>query len=143
MTVKHILNEKGRNVVSIDEAASVTDAVQLLTERRIGALVCVASDGSLLGIVSERDIVRMIARDGAAALDTPLSNVMTRSVTTVSETTTIEEALEQMTRGRFRHLPIIEGGKLVGLISIGDAVKSKIETAEREAAEMRSYIATA
>lgn len=143
MTVKHILDEKGRDVVTIDETASVTAAVQLLTQRRIGALVCLTGDGGLLGIVSERDIVRIIARDGAAALDTPLSAVMTRTVTTVSETTTIDEAMERMTRGRFRHLPIIENGKLVGLISIGDAVKSKIEAAEREAEEMRSYIATA
>ena len=143
MTVKRILDEKGRDVVTIDETASVTAAVQLLTQHRIGALVCLTSAGGLLGIVSERDIVRIIARDGTAALDTPLSAVMTRTVTTVSETTTIEEAMERMTRGRFRHLPVIEDGQLVGLISIGDAVKSKIEAAEREAEEMRSYIATA
>lgn len=140
MTVKHILDIKGRDVTSIGASATIAQAAQLLTERKIGALVCLGEGRRILGIVSERDIVRAIAANGASALDRALSDFMTREVTTCNEAMTVDEAMELMTRSRFRHLPVCEGGELVGIISIGDAVKRRIEDVEREADYMRTYI---
>ncbi|MBB3998320.1 CBS domain-containing protein [Aureimonas pseudogalii] len=140
MTVRLILEAKGRDVAVIASSESVATAVRELAERRIGALVSVGEDGSLLGILSERDVVRLIAERGADALASDVGSIMTRQVKTAGEETTVDEAMEIMTRNRFRHLPVVERGRLVGIVSIGDVVKRRIEDAEREAQDMRSYI---
>jgi len=142
MTVAAILVDKGRDVLTIAAANSLGDAVAILAKRRVGALVVVEDGDRIIGIVSERDIVRAIA-DGAAALDQPVSSVMTRNVMTCSDGETIDSVMSRMTKGRFRHLPVAENGRLTGIISIGDVVKARIEQVEREAEEMRAYIATA
>ncbi len=144
MTVSAILAAKGRDVVTIGVAAKVRDAVALLAARRIGALVVTDEGGRIAGIVSERDVVRVVAGDAAAAaLTRPLGEIMTRTVVTCGEGETIDSVMSRMTRGRFRHLPVMTGGRLAGIVSIGDVVKARIEQVEREAEEMRAYIATA
>ncbi|WP_062203048.1 CBS domain-containing protein [Aureimonas sp. AU12] len=140
MSVRLILESKGREVATIDPSATLGTAVKTLAERRIGALVSVGEGGTVIGILSERDIVRRIAEDGASCLDEPVASAMTRNVKTAQEDMTIDEAMDVMTRNRFRHLPVTEGGRLVGIVSIGDVVKLRIETVEREAEDMRSYI---
>lgn len=140
MTVRRILETKGRDVVTIDPETTVAEAVQVLAERRIGVLVVTGPDGSLQGILSERDVVRLVASGGTDALSGRIADVMTRDVTTATEETTVDEAMEVMTRRRFRHLPVCAEGRLVGIVSIGDVVKRRIEAAEQEAEEMRSYI---
>lgn len=142
MTVKSILEGKGRDVLTLPPDAKLSDAIDLLAERRIGALV-VSASGGIDGILSERDVVRCLASKGAAALDQPVSAVMTANVQTCDEASTVNEVMEVMTRGRFRHLPVQKNGKLDGIVSIGDVVKRRIEDAEREANEIREYIATA
>ena len=142
MTVAAILADKGRDVLTIAAANSLGDAVAILAKRRVGALVVVEDSDRIIGIVSERDIVRAIA-GGAAALDQPVSSVMTKNVMTCSDGETIDSVMSRMTKGRFRHLPVAENGRLTGIISIGDVVKARIEQVEREAEEMRAYIATA
>lgn len=143
MIVARILAHKGRDVFTTGTEMSVADAVRLLGAHRIGALVVVDAARRILGIVSERDIVRTLAASGAAALDQPVRAVMTEKVVTCSENDTINEVMARMTKGRFRHLPVVENDLLVGLVSIGDVVKARIEAVEREADEMRAYIATA
>ena len=143
MTVSAILAGKGRDVVTISAEETIADAVAVLARRRIGAVVVVEGNGRIAGIVSERDIVRAIAATAGAALAEPLSSIMTRAVITCSEGETIDSVMSRMTRGRFRHLPVVTNGRLSGIISIGDVVKARIEQVEREAEEMRAYIATA
>ncbi|WP_367714634.1 CBS domain-containing protein [Nitratireductor sp. GISD-1A_MAKvit] len=143
MTVKAILDAKGRNVVTIAPDKKLADAAQLLSERGIGAVVVTEADGRIAGILSERDIVRVIGREGGNALDQPISRVMTAKVQRCHEQNTINEVMQIMTSGRFRHLPVEENGKIAGIISIGDVVKKRIEEVEREAEDIRSYIATA
>lgn len=140
MTMRRILEAKGRDVVTIDPGATIAEAVRILAERRIGVLVVTEPDGRLAGILSERDVVRIVAGGGTDALSGSISEVMTPDVTTATEETTVDEAMETMTRRRFRHLPVCVGGRLVGIVSIGDVVKRRIEAAEQEAEEMRSYI---
>jgi CBS domain-containing protein len=141
MQVKHILGDKGSDVVGIALSASVADAAALLAERRIGALVVHDDKGGLAGILSERDLVRALARDDAAALDHKVSKYLTREVVTCHLNDTIENLMEMMTNGRFRHVPVLDGeGRLCGLISIGDVVKSRIAETVREAEELRDYI---
>jgi CBS domain-containing protein len=142
MTVAAILAEKGRDVLTIAAAKTIAEAVEILAKRRVGALVVVEGGDRIVGIVSERDIVRALAT-GADALKQPLSSVMTRDVMTCSDGETIDSVMSRMTKGRFRHLPVAENGRLTGIISIGDVVKARIEQVEREAEEMRAYIATA
>lgn len=142
MTVKAILDEKGRDVFTIEPERSLSEAVGLLSERRIGALV-VLQDGRIAGILSERDIVRVIGKEGPEVLAMPVSSIMTAAVRTCHEGNSVHEVMETMTRGRFRHLPVEEGGRLVGVVSIGDVVKRRIEDAEREAEQIKEYIATA
>jgi CBS domain-containing protein len=141
MTVATMLKEKGRKVITTSAAASIAGAIDTLARHRIGALVVVDTDDHIVGIISERDIVRALAGQGESVLSTPLSTVMTRAVVTCSENDTIDEVMTRMTRGRFRHLPVVENGHLAGIISIGDVVKARIEQVEREAADMRAYIA--
>jgi CBS domain-containing protein len=143
MTVSAILAGKGRDVVTIGAGASVTEVVNLLAARKIGAVVVADEAGRIAGIVSERDVVRAMAADGAAALTRTVVSIMTRAVVTCTEGETIDSVMSRMTRGRFRHLPVVTNGHLSGIISIGDIVKARIEQVEREAEEMRAYIATA
>jgi CBS domain-containing protein len=143
MTVAAILSGKGRDVATTTAAKSIAEAAAVLARRKIGALVVVENGDRIVGIISERDIVRMIANKGAAALAEPVSAVMTRGVVTCGDSETIDSVMERMTRGRFRHLPVVVEGRLNGIVSIGDVVKARIGQVEREAEEMRAYIATA
>jgi CBS domain-containing protein len=143
MTVKAILAAKGGDVVTIEPDISVSAASRILAERRIGALVVTGADRRVVGILSERDIVQRLAVDGASALDLPLNEVMTRKVTTCSPTDTISTVMERMTQGKFRHLPVVDQGRLAGIVSIGDVVKHRLEEMEREQSALRDYIQTA
>jgi len=143
MTVKAILEAKGHDVVTLGPNEKLSEAIRLLAERRIGALVVTNGDRKIVGILSERDIVRTIGKEGASALDFIVRDVMTPKVNICNEHHTVNEVMEIMTRGRFRHLPVEKNGQLDGIISIGDVVKRRIEDVEREAENIRSYIATA
>jgi CBS domain-containing protein len=143
MTVSTILADKGRDVVTIDPAANLADAAQLLTERRIGAALILGADRRVVGIISERDIVRALAERGPTVLAEPVSQTMTRKVETCNECEPISNIMERMTDGKFRHVPVVDQGRLVGIISIGDVVKHRLHEMERESAAMREYILTA
>jgi CBS domain-containing protein len=143
MTVKTVLTHKGRAVVTIDPTATVETAIATLTRHRIGALVVLGTEQRVIGIVSERDIVRAISENGAAALNGPLAQVMTRDVITCCETDTMKEIMERMTIGKFRHIPVVDQGRLTGIISIGDVVKHRLNEMEAESAALRDYIQTA
>jgi CBS domain-containing protein len=143
MTVKAVLAAKGGNVVTIDPNTNISAAAKLLAERRIGALVVTGADRRVVGIVSERDIVQRLALHGAAALDLPLNEVMTRKVMTCNPADTISSLMERMTQGKFRHLPVVDQGRLIGIVSIGDVVKHRLEEMEREQSALRDYIQTA
>lgn len=143
MTVKSILEAKGHDVVTLMPEATLAEAARLLGERRIGAVVITDGAGRISGILSERDIVRLVGASGGDALSAPVSEAMTKKVTTCAEHHTINEVMETMTRGRFRHLPVENNGRLDGIISIGDVVKRRIEEVEFEAEQIRTYIATA
>jgi CBS domain-containing protein len=143
VTVHAILAEKGRTIVTARPEQTVGAVCHLLAEKRIGAVLVLDAGDRIAGILSERDVVRALARDGAAALERPVSGYMTRSVQTCSPHDTIAEVMAWMTTGRFRHLPVVEDGRLIGVVSIGDVVKHRIAQAEREAEEMRTYIHTA
>ena len=141
MQVRHILREKGRDVVTIMSDATLSEAARLLARRHIGAVVVRHDRGGVAGILSERDIVRAIAEQSVAALGQSVARHMTRGVTTCCETDTIDELMETMTHGRFRHMPVVEDDRLCGIVSIGDVVKTRIEETVREAASLREYIA--
>ena len=143
MTVKAVLARKGSNVTTIEPTASVTAAIKILGEQRIGALVITGPDQRVVGILSERDIVRALAEHGAQALDRPVSEMMTRKVVTCNERDTLRDLMEQMTAGKFRHVPVVEQGKLAGIISIGDVVKSRVEEMEHDTEALQDYIRTA
>lgn len=143
MTVKAILSAKGGNVVTIEPNTNVLAATKLLAERRIGALVVTGPDRRVVGIVSERDIVQRLAERGPATLELPLTEVMTRKVVTCTPADTISSVMERMTEGKFRHLPVVEQGRLTGIISIGDVVKHRLQEMEREQSALRDYIQTA
>jgi CBS domain-containing protein len=143
MTVKAILSRKGRDVVTIAPTATLSAAVKLLAERRIGAIVVTGPEDRVAGILSERDIVRMLGERGPAALDDNVGAVMTRKVATCTETDTIASLMERMTEGKFRHLPVVDQGKLIGVVSIGDVVKWRVGEIEGESNALREYIATA
>ncbi len=143
MTVKAILSAKGGDVLTIEPTANAAAAAKILAERKIGALVVTGADRRVVGIVSERDLVQELAAHGAASLDMPLTEVMTRKVMTCSASDTISSVMEQMTTGRFRHVPVVEQGRLTGIISIGDVVKHRLQEMEREQSALRDYIQTA
>src|SRR3979490_1335750 len=124
MTVKEILSHKGVDVVTTDPHASIADAVKLLATRRIGAVVGTGADQRIVGILSARDIGVALADKGSGALDAPVAEVMTRKVDTCSLNETVSELMEQMTAGKFRHVPVVEQGRLAGLLSIGGGVKA-------------------
>jgi CBS domain-containing protein len=143
MTVRAILSRKGRDVSTIAPTATLSEAVRLLAERRIGAVIVTGADNRVGGILSERDIVRVLNERGPDVLQENVAAVMTRKVMTCAESDTIAALMERMTAGKFRHLPVVEQGKLVGVISIGDVVKSRVEEIEGETEALREYIATA
>lgn len=140
MSVARILEEKGSDVFTLADGASVLDAVRALGEHRVGAMVVVDADRKIMGILSERDVVGAIARRGAGALSEPVSALMTRNVVTCTQDMPINRLMELMTQGRFRHLPVERDGRLAGIVSIGDVVKRRIAEVEQEAAEIRHYI---
>jgi len=141
MQVRHILHDKGREVVAVSTHATLEAAAKLLHDKRIGALVVKGDDGMLTGIISERDLVRAIAKDGAAALKQQVGDHMTPAPETCVETDTVERVMEVMTRGRFRHVPVLDDHfVLCGMISIGDVVKTRIAETVSEAAALRDYI---
>jgi CBS domain-containing protein len=143
MTVSIILANKGREVVSIEPSATLASAVALLAEKRIGAVLILGAGGRIAGILSERDIVRALAERGAAALDDPVSQMMTRKVSTCTEQEPVSTIMERMTAGKFRHLPVVEQGQITGIISIGDVVKHRLYEVERDSAAMHDYILSA
>ncbi len=142
MMIAQILGAKGSVVHAVSAEASLTDAARELTDKKVGCVIVLDAEGEIQGILSERDIVREIARRGASALDDTVASAMSRAVVTISPDETIEDGLARMTDRRLRHLPVLRGGALIGLVSIGDLVKRKIEEVEVEAASLRAYIAT-
>jgi CBS domain-containing protein len=140
--ISSILATKGGTIVSAAPDITLREAAQLLTDKRIGAVAVVDTGGSLVGILSERDIVRAVARGGHEALDSPVSASMTAKVVTAAPSDRIDSALARMTDRRIRHLPVMQDGALVGFVSIGDLVKAQIDMALAEADAMRAYIAT-
>ena len=141
--VKDILASKGTNVVTINPTAGLIEATNLMAERRIGAIVILGADDRIVGILSERDIVRVLAEHGPKVLSEPVSQVMTRDVKTCSEDENIGDLMSRMTVGKFRHLPVVQREKLIGIVSIGDVVKSRVEEINQEAQTLREYIQTA
>ena len=143
MHVASILTIKGKDVISITPERTLADATRLLERHGIGTLVVTQGDNVILGILSERDIVRALARSGAAVLDQPISEHMTKTVKTCVRGDTLRSIMERMTEGRFRHMPVVEEGRIAGIISIGDVVKFRLGELEAEASAMREYIASA
>ena len=142
MTVRSILDSKGHQVLSVEPDAKLSAAVQILGGKKIGA-VLVMNQGRMEGILSERDIVRVLSERGAAALEEPVSGVMTRKVVSCKQSDTVAGIMEMMTLGKFRHLPVVEDGKVVGLISIGDIVKRRVQEYETEQEALQNYIKSA
>ena len=140
MFVSDILSLKGGLVYTITPGTSVGQISQQLSTRRIGSVLVLDVEGAVAGIVSERDLVREFARHGAAALELEARNVMTRDVVTCDPDDSIDHVMQQMTRGRFRHLPVVRHGELLGLVSIGDVVKARLEEARHETEALRAYI---
>jgi CBS domain-containing protein len=143
MTVALILGTKGRDVVTTEPHRTLAEVAEILAARNIGAVVVVDGQCCVLGIVSERDIVRVLGKRGGSALHDAVSKHMTTNVVTVSEVDTVPATMEMMTNRRFRHLPVVEGAKLVGIVSIGDLVKHRLAEMEHEHSAMREYIASA
>jgi CBS domain-containing protein len=141
MLIVSILKDKGEKVYSLSGEATLEEAARELNARRVGAIVVLDAEGALSGVLSERDIVREIAKSGPKALSQRVSDAMTKAVITATPEETVDAGMARMTDRRVRHLPVIAGGKLVGIISIGDLVKRKIEEAEAHAEAMKSYIA--
>jgi CBS domain-containing protein len=142
MTVSSILSQKGRQVITARADQSLLEICDLLAQHKIGAVVLTDADMRIEGILSERDIVRAIAQEGAGVLSTLAAGQMSRNVVTANDSDTVDVVMGRMSQGRFRHMPVVRDGKLIGVVSIGDIVKRKIEHAEREAEEMRAYIHT-
>ncbi|MBQ1542215.1 inosine-5-monophosphate dehydrogenase [Caulobacter sp. CCUG 60055] len=141
MLVSQILKEKGDLVFTASPAETVAAAAALLHTRRVGAMVVIEGDDVVVGILSERDIVRVVAEQGAAGLSQPISACMTREVLFAKPTETVESLMARMTDRRVRHLPVVRDGRLVGIVSIGDLVKNKIAETEAEAEHLKAYIA--
>jgi CBS domain-containing protein len=143
MLIVHILKDKGSAVYSIDDAATLQEAAQMLDQKKVGAVVVFDDNGNVEGVLSERDIVREIARRGPTVLRERVGTIMSRQVITAGPEDTLDDGLARMTERRVRHLPVLDGdGRLVGVISIGDLVKRKIEEAQAEADGLKAYIAT-
>ncbi len=141
MIVSAILKVKGREVETAPSTATLMQIADTLAKRRIGAVVVVDDDRRVAGIVSERDIIRVLAKSGPQVLSSPASSVMTRNVISCGETDTLDQLMNAMTTGRFRHLPVTKDGVLVGIVSIGDVVKYHLSEVQMEASAMKAYIA--
>ena len=139
MTIQAILGDKGREVATVSADARLSEAVRILGEKRIGALP-VVEGGRIVGIMSERDVIYCLKDHGAEVLDWPVNQVMTSPAITVDPSTQVLNALALITQKRVRHLPVVSGGELVGIVSIGDLVKYRIDRIEFEAQAMRDYI---
>ncbi len=143
LIIANILKVKGRSVSTARPDDTVQEIANRLAQRKIGAIVVVGENGKVSGIVSERDLIRAIAKQGADALQVPVHEIMTRDVVTCNVTTSVDEIMETMTLGRFRHVPVTdEDGALIGIVSIGDIVKQHIAEVELEVTAMRGYLAT-
>jgi CBS domain-containing protein len=142
MTVRSILDSKGHQVLSVEPDAKLAAAVKILGEKKIGAVLAM-SQGRIEGILSERDIVRVLSERGAEVLEEPVSAVMTRKVVSCRQSDTVAGIMEMMTSGKFRHLPVVDEGRVVGLISIGDIVKRRVQEYEAEQEALQNYIKTA
>jgi len=140
MQVSDILKAKGSAVVTAPPGLSVTEALAILAEKRIGSIL-IMEEGGIAGILSERDIVRALAKNGPACLQGPVSQLMTARVVTCAPQQTIAEVMQLMTEGRFRHVPVVAGARLAGMVSIGDVVKWRLEEAEEEVRQMTAYVA--
>lgn len=140
MVIKTILKSKPPGFISVPADMKISNVISVLAEKNIGAVLVIEND-ELVGILSERDVVRSLARRAEATLAMTVGALMTRNPTTVSPDITIERALEIMTDGHFRHLPVIEQGRLIGLISIGDVVKARIDQSQSEVDSLRVYVA--
>lgn len=143
MTVASILRGKPQRVIGLRETQTVAEAAQLLAKENIGAVLVTGSGGDMIGIVSERDIVRSMAAKGAGIIDQPVSSLMTRDVLCCAPEDSVASTMALMTERRFRHLPVRKDGKIIGMISIGDVVKRRVEDAESEATSLREYIVNA
>lgn len=143
MNVKTILAAKGGDIISIEPTADLAAAAKLLSTHRIGAVVIRGAGGRLAGILSERDIVRAVAEQGADALAISVGQAMTRNVVICGENDSIADIMERMTAGKFRHMPVLRDGQMIGVVSIGDVVKQRVEECERDADALRDYIRTA
>jgi CBS domain-containing protein len=142
MNIAQILKSKGRAVATARPDATLGEVIGKLAQKRIGAIVIVGDNGEVAGILSERDVIRRLGERGAEALQEQASQIMTTAVITCQESSTLDELMELMTQGRFRHVPVIEDGALVGIVSIGDIVKNHIAEVEMEVSAMRGYFAT-
>ena len=142
MTVASILKAKGDRVIAVAPTDDISSAVAVLIREGVGAALVRGADGRVVGVVSERDVVRGLAKHGAELLSLPVERLMTRDVVFCAPGDTIHDVMQLMTERRFRHLPVLDRGRLVGLVSIGDVVKWRIAEAELEAESLRSYIAT-
>ena len=143
MNVEQLLSGKGHDVISVQPHRTLAEAIRTLSERRIGAVVVMGADGALVGILSERDIIRALGELGPSALESAVSRSMTSKVVTCRPQTSVDELMEIMTTGRFRHVPVVENGRVTGLVSIGDVVKHRVAAIEAESKAMRDYIAMA
>jgi CBS domain-containing protein len=141
MLIAHILRDKGGEVHAVAAATTLCEAARELTARKVGAVMVLDESGALVGVLSERDIVRELSRRGPGVLGEPVSGCMTRNIHVAHPLETVDEALSRMSDRRVRHLPVMEGRRLVGVVSIGDLVARKLAEAEQEAAAMRAYIA--
>src|SRR5829696_7236912 len=141
MIVEHILAAKGHDVITVEPERTLLETARLLDEKRIGAVVVSDADHPVLGIITERDITRAVAERGAAALDEPVSQHMTAKVITCTQSFTVKDMMELMTHRRIRHVPVVEGGRLNGIVSIGDIVKHRLAELEAEGRLMHDYTA--
>ena len=143
MTVARILAGKGRIVTTVQPHATMREVIDVLATKHIGALVIADDDGAMKGIVSERDVVRTLAKEGVEAMDAPVSSFMTRDVKSATEEDGVIDVARRMSAGRFRHMPVVgDGGRLVGIVSVGDAIKYRLEQMEVEQSALREYIST-
>ena len=143
MTIGLILAEKGRSVTTLQPNHTLRDVIDVLAAKHIGAVLIADADGHMHGIISERDVVRAIAARGCDALEDLVTNYMTRNVVTTTEAETVIAAVQKMSKGRFRHMPVIENGRIAGMVSTGDAIKYRLAQMEQEQSALREYIATA
>lgn len=142
MHIREVLQRKGRDVVTVPEQTTVRDLLAMLARHRVGALV-VSPDGALLaGIVSERDVVRRLSEVGADLLEQPVGSIMTAAVHTCAPGTSVEQVMALMTEHRVRHVPVVEGGRLAGIVSIGDVVRQRLEELQSERDQLSSYISS-